>query len=172
MNNKGLEAQISEEILSMISSRKSLMLSSLDEDGVPYASYAPFAIGDDSLYILISDIAVHGRNLKLHPDASVLIIEDEDSAAELFARLRVTYKVHAEHILVESDAWNKGIDVLAKRHGERVKSLSQMSDFNLFKLKPLGGRYVKGFGKAYQIDGGSLAGEQLSHLRDGHKKRA
>ncbi|THF70014.1 MAG: heme utilization protein HutZ, partial [Methylophaga nitratireducenticrescens] len=38
-------------------------------------------------------------------------------------------------------------------------------------LKPKGGRYVKGFGKAYQIDGGTLAGENLQHLRDGHTKR-
>ena len=164
MKNKGLEQQISDEIMMMVNSRKTLMLSTLDENNHPYASYAAFAVGRDCLYVLLSDIAVHGVNLRIHPQASVLIIEDEDSAIELFARLRVSYQI-------DSDAWNVGIALLTERHGQRITNLSQLSDFRLFKLKPKGGRYVKGFGKAYQIDGGTLAGKNLEHLRDGHKKR-
>jgi putative heme iron utilization protein len=171
MNNKGLEKEISNEIVSMIESRKSLMLSSLTEEGLPYASYAPFAIGDNCLYVLISEIAVHGKNLQLNPDASVLIIEDEDSAEELFARLRVVLKVNAQVMAVDSDGWNIGLNALTDRHGDRISSLSQMGDFKLFKLNPMGGRYVKGFGRAYQIEGGSLGGTSLSHLREGHTKR-
>jgi putative heme iron utilization protein len=171
MNNKGLEKEISNEIVSMIESRKSLMLSSLTEEGLPYASYAPFAIGDNCLYVLISEIAVHGKNLQLNPDASVLIIEDEDSAEELFARLRVVLKVNAQVMAVDSDGWNIGLNALTERHGDRISSLSQMGDFKLFKLNPMGGRYVKGFGRAYQIEGGSLGGTSLSHLREGHTKR-
>lgn len=171
MNNQSLENKISDEILTMINSRNSLMLSSLDSDGKPYASYAPFAIGDECLYVLISEIAIHGKNLQIHPDASVLIIEDEDSAAELFARLRVNYAVTAELLEYETDAWSIGLDALHQRHGERISGLSKMADFKLFKLHPKGGRYVKGFGKAYGIEGGSLSGESLTHLRGGHQKR-
>lgn len=172
MNNKGLEARISQEILDIVNSRKSLLLSSLTENDEPYASYAPFAIGDNCLYVLISEIAVHAKNLQHHPRASVLIIEDEDSAAELFARLRVQYSVNAELIAVDSADWETGIACLTARHGERIQSLSQLTDFKLFRLSPEIGRYVKGFGKAYLIDGGSLAGESLSLMRDGHQKRA
>lgn len=169
MNNNDLDNQISDEIMAMINQRNSLMLASLTIEGEPYASYAPYAVGEDCLYVLISDIAVHARNLQQHPRASVLIIEDEDSANELFARLRVQYSVSAELIARDSAQWHSGISCLTKRHGKRITSLSQMSDFKLFCLHPLGGRYVKGFGQAFQIDGGSLAGKQLSHLRDGHK---
>lgn len=171
MNNKGLEKEIRDEILHHLSQRRSLMLSSLDRDGLPYASYAPFAIGDDCLFILISEIAVHAINLQLHPQASVLIIEDEDTAAELFARLRVFYRVRAELLDPDSPDWQQGIACLQERHGERIKGLSQLADFKLFRLHPEGGRYVKGFGKAYQIEGGSLSGERLSHLRGAHIKR-
>ena len=129
MKNKGLEQQISDEIMMMVNSRKTLMLSTLDENNHPYASYAAFAVG------------------------------------------RVSYQIEAEWIQVDSDAWNVGIALLTERHGQRITNLSQLSDFRLFKLKPKGGRYVKGFGKAYQIDGGTLAGKNLEHLRDGHKKR-
>ncbi|GMA84731.1 hypothetical protein [Shewanella glacialipiscicola] len=44
MNNKGLEEKISQEIMAMVNSRKSLLLSSLTEEDEPYASYAPFAV--------------------------------------------------------------------------------------------------------------------------------
>lgn len=171
MNNKGLEKRINEEIMALVDSRKSLMLSTLDENKRPYASYAPFAIGEDCLYVLISDVAVHGVNLRLHPEASVLIIEDEDAAIELFARLRVSYQIEAELIEVGSSAWNVGIALLTERHGQRISNLSQLGDFRLFKLHPRGGRYVKGFGKAYQIESGTLGDKGLAHLRDGHKKR-
>jgi putative heme iron utilization protein len=168
MNNKKLQQAISNEILAMINTRKSLMLSSLDNDGFPYASYAPYASGDDCLYILISELAVHAKNLQQEPKASVLIIEDEDSAEELFARLRIVYKVLAEKINIDTDEWHTGLANLTARHGERIPFLSSMSDFKLFKLRPVSGRYIKGFGKAYQISGGSLAGS-MNHIRDGHK---
>ncbi|AFJ02890.1 Pyridoxamine 5'-phosphate oxidase-like protein [Methylophaga frappieri] len=171
MNNAGLETSIQNEIMALVDDRKSLMLSSLDEEGLPYASYAPFAFDERHLYVLISDIAVHGRNLRANPQASVLIIEDESSAAELFARVRVFYRVRASLLAPDSADWQTGIRVLQARHGQRIESLSQLSDFRLFRLQPEGGRYVKGFGKAYQIEGGSLAGESLQHLREGHKKR-
>lgn len=172
MKNSALEQRIQDEILAFIHHRKSLLLASSCSDGSPYASYAPFAIGDDCLYVLLSDIAVHAVNLRQRPAASVLIIEDEDSAAELFARLRVNYQVSAEHIAVDSDDWQRGIACLAARHGERIQSLSQLADFKLFRLQPHSGRYVKGFGKAYAFSGPSLLGTAVDHLRDGHKKRA
>ncbi len=172
MKNKALESQLSEEILAFINSRKSLMLSSLTEEGKPYASYAPFAIDGEHIYLLLSVIAIHGVNLEVNSEASVLIVEDEDSANQLFARIRVNYQVTAELIADDtSEEWKKGVDTLVARHGEMSKNLSQLSDFRLFKLTTQGGRYVKGFGRAYQLAAGSLAESGLEHLRDGHKKK-
>jgi hypothetical protein len=171
MKNKSLEKSICEEILAFLETRKSLMLSSLDQHGKPYASYAPFAVGDDCLYILISEIAVHGINLQINPEIAVLMIEDEENAAQVFARLRINYSMKAQLIDYQTEGWFEGITCLKERHGEQVAGLSSMSDFKLFKLEPHGGRFIKGFGKAYQIEGGTLTGESLSHLRGGHQKR-
>ncbi len=171
MKNQVLEKQLKQEVIEFIQSRKSLQLSSITQDGKAYASYAPFAIGDDCLYVLLSDIAVHGVNLQHNPEASVLIIEDEDTAGELFARLRVNYSVSADNIGIDDKRWQEGIDALVARHGDRINHLSEHSDFRLFKLTPNGGRYVKGFGRAYALAGKSLAGELVDHMRDGHKKR-
>ena len=167
-----MQGRLEEEIIEFVSSRKSLQLASITEAGEPFASYAPFAIGEDCLYVLLSDIAVHAKNLKANNKASVLIVEDEDSAEELFARIRVNYNMRVEHIEVDSEGWNEGIDTLANRLGERSRNLSELSDFNLFKLIPVRGRYVKGFGKAFSFIGEALAGTDMDHMRDGHVKRA
>ncbi|OOV87302.1 HugZ family protein [Oceanospirillum linum] len=166
-----LAVKINRDVMDFIESRKSLFLSSIQPDGKPYASYAPFAIGDECLYVLLSEIALHAINLQHNPEASVLIAQDEDSAKELFARIRVNYSVNAELLETDSAAWSEGVDILEARLGERIRNLSQLSDFRLFRLKPQGGRFVKGFGAAYTLVGNSLAGEDVNHLREGHKKR-
>ena len=171
MKNKALEKKLSDQITDHIQSRKTLMLSSLDENGHPYASYAPFAFDHDSIYVLLSEIAIHGKNLIHHPRASVLIVEDEDSAKELFARIRVSYQVEAENIPSESEQWHEAIEHLATRQGDRIRKLSELADFKLFRLHLKGGRFVKGFGKAYTISGNSLTGTELSHLMEGHRKK-
>jgi hypothetical protein len=172
MKNKAMEVRIGDELLSFLNSRRTLNLSTLDEDGHPYASYAPFAIGDDCIYVLLSDIAIHGVNLQNNAKAAVLIVEDESEAQTIFARIRVNYQVSAAHIAFESGAeYDKGIECLFNKQGDRIHNLSKMTDFNLFKLTPLGGRYVKDFGKAFTIAGNTLTGESIEHLRDGHKPR-
>lgn len=172
MTKEQLNNKVQQEIIDFVNDRKSLQLSSLLADGTgPYSSYAPFAVGDDCLYILISEIAIHASNLLANGSASVLIIEDEDTAQELFARKRVNYQVDAKHIVTDEDEWNIGIAALAQRHGTRIDSLSQLEDFKLFRLTPKTGRYVKGFGKAFAFRGESLCGEFVNHLREGHKKR-
>lgn len=171
MKNTAMQQRLGDEIKGFIDSRRSLQLATVDEDGAPFASYAPFARDDDCLYVLLSDIALHGRNLAQEPRASVLIIEDEDSAGELFARLRVSYQVRAEALEVDTPAWHAAVECLARRHGERPRKLSQLADFHLFRLRPLKGRYVKDFGKAYSLAGGTLGAEQIDHLREGHRQR-
>ena len=171
MKNKALQTRLSQEVLDFIASRKSLQLATLAQDGTPYASYAPFAIGDDCLYVQLSEIAAHGVNLQYNPLASVLVLEDEDSAEELFARIRVNYSVRADLLEHQSPAWRLALERLTARHGERVANLSKLQDFRMFRLVPTGGRYVKGFGRAYSLAGQTLAGEVVTHLTDGHKPR-
>lgn len=171
MQNKAMETRLNAEIQAFIDSRRSLQLATLGEDSLPYASYAPFAGDEDSLYVILSDMALHGLNLIAEPRASVLIIEDEDAAAELFARRRVSYQIVAEELPVGAPEWHCGIECLEERHGERARQLSQLADFRLFRLRPTSGRYVKGFGKAYRLSGGKLAQTAIDPLRDGDRPR-
>ncbi|WP_420555158.1 HugZ family protein [Neptuniibacter marinus] len=171
MSNDSLQIRVQEEVLTFINSRQSLQLATAGKNGEPYASYSPFAIGDDCLYVLLSEMAVHATNLQENSVAAVMIIQDEDSAKELFARKRVNYSIKAEFLSYDSPEWSLGINTLAERHGDRINKLSQLSDFKLFKLTPTGGRYVKGFGKAYTLAGDGLTGSEVQHMTGGHTKR-
>ena len=172
MKNKAMEQRLNDEILEFVNSRKSLQLATLGQDNLPFASYAPFAIKGDSLYVLLSDIAVHGLNLLREPQASVLLIEDEDTAEELFARVRVNYRITAQAPSPDSPDWDEGIRCLTDRLGTRPAKLAQLADFHLFQLFPESGRYVQGFGKAYALTGGTLANAEILHLQEGHRARA
>ncbi len=170
MKNTAMQERLSDEISDFLNSRLSLNLSTIDAEGHPYASYAPFAIGDNCLYVLLSDVALHGLNLKNNPHAGVLVVEDEKEAQHLFARVRVNLSMKARTPELDSAEWKQGVDTLKTRHGEMVENLSVLSDFNLFKLDPIKGRYVKGFGKAFSFER-SINGDNMTHLTEGHKKR-
>lgn len=172
MKNKAMEERLGDELHSFISSRRTLQLSTIDDNNHPYASYAPYALGNDCIYVLLSDIAVHGVNLKNTPKAGVLIVEDESEAQTIFARVRVNYQVSSTLISIDAgEEYDKAIKCLVDKQGDRINKLRELSDFNVFKLTPIGGRFVKDFGRAYAIAGNTLIGESIDHLKDGHKPR-
>jgi putative heme iron utilization protein len=172
MKNKAMEARLTDELKNFITSRRTLFLSTIDDNNHPYASYAPYALGEDCIYVLLSDIALHGINLRNTPKAGVLIVEDETEAQTIFARIRVNYQVTSTLIPFDAgEEYDKAINCLYQRQGKRIHHLSELSDFNLFKLTPIGGRYVKDFGRAYTIASNTLIGDSIDHLKDGHKPR-
>ncbi|WP_409522757.1 heme utilization protein HutZ [Nitrincola sp. MINF-07-Sa-05] len=163
-----LQKRIAPEIQSLRDQARSLMLATINPDGTPNVSYAPFALDQEGYYILISDIARHGRNLKVNPYVSLMIIEDEGAAKQLFARERLTFEALANMVERETDLWRNGIAQLQERHGDMIGNLSQLGDFNLFCLKPVAGLYVRGFGQAYQVSGDDLV--EVVHLKEGHQR--
>lgn len=151
-----LQARIGPEIQAFRDNRLCLQLATIDADGFAHASYAPFVYRDLCYYILISDLAIHGQNVKQNNKVGIMLLEDEGVAKDIFARRRLTYTAQAELIERGSEIWRLVIDDMNHRAGETCKTLSTLLDFNLYCLRPLSGRYVKGFGKAYEIDAEEL----------------
>jgi putative heme iron utilization protein len=50
----------------------------------------------------------------------------------------------------------KGVSALRIRHGALIETLTTLSDFRLFLLTPNSGRYIVGFGQAYELKAQSL----------------
>ena len=55
------------------------------------------------------------------------------------------------------------------RLGEMIENLSQLGDFRLYRLNPVIGRYVKGFGQAFDVTGEDLL--SIVHLNEGHVQK-
>ncbi|WP_207062830.1 HugZ family protein [Motiliproteus sp. SC1-56] len=142
----------------LVSSFDTLLLSTLDQEGAPELSYAPFVEGADGVFwIYISALAAHTRNLRKDARCAVLFIRDERQSRNLFARERLSLQCRAEIEDVKGAAGAAMVKALEARHGETVSLLRSLPDFQLFRLTPKQGRYVVGFGRAFEWQpGGAL----------------
>ncbi|PTO71171.1 heme utilization protein HutZ [Vibrio splendidus] len=163
-----LQGRLGPEIKEFRQERRTLQLATVDEEGRPNVSYAPFVQNQEGYFVLISDIARHARNLKANPQVSLMMIEDEESSKQLYARKRLTFDAQASVVERETELWTQVIGQMQERFGEIIDGLSQLQDFSLFNFKAENGLFVKGFGQAYQVSGDDLV--DFVHLQEGHKK--
>ncbi len=135
----------------------SVMLATTSADGIPEASYAPVFFDDQERpCIYVSELAQHGKNLLQNPIASLLFIEDEKAARNLFARRRITLRCEAEEIQPDSPAGSELLDRFEARFGRTAALLRTLGDFHLIRFRVVDGCYVRGFGQAYTIADASL----------------
>ena len=135
-----------------------LMLATVSACGDPVASYAPYVVDNEGCFhVYISELAAHTANLAANGKASVLFIEDEGQATQLFARKRLTCACLAEEVERDSPLF---LDVMSRfehRHGNIIGVLRGLRDFHLFRLRPTRATYVRGFGEAFELDGEALS---------------
>ncbi|MBK1987407.1 pyridoxamine 5'-phosphate oxidase family protein [Sphaerospermopsis aphanizomenoides BCCUSP55] len=135
----------------------SIMISTVNGKGIPNASYTPFVIDEfKNIYIYVSGLASHTVNIHAHPYVSVLFIEDEAKSPNIFARRRLNFDCTATLIERETEQWNQVVEQFQARFGEIIEMLRSLADFRIFQLTPTQGRFVIGFGAAYNIDGDNL----------------
>ena len=143
------------------SSIKTMSLSTLTDTGQPNISYAPFVTDDDGFfYVFLSQLASHTQDLLNQPVASIMLMEDEQNSRQLFARQRITYHCAINIIQSGYKTYDEILNNFESSFGSIIPLLRNLPDFILFKLSPTEGRYVEGFGKAYE-----LAGENLTKLK-------
>jgi putative heme iron utilization protein len=135
----------------------SLMLSTVSPEGIPQASYAPYVMDEAyHLYIFASGLSAHTQNLLHTPRAGVLLIQDEARAEQIFARRRITYDCQVHRLERQSAVWEERANALEQRFGQIIQMLRQLADFQLFQLIPQSGRFILGFGAAYEVDPNAL----------------
>jgi heme iron utilization protein len=149
---------------------QSIVISTVNEQGVPNASYAPFVIDDSkNIYIYVSGLSIHTQNIYANPRVSVLFIEDESKSQQIFARQRLSFDCTANLIERETENWYQIVDLFQSRFGEIVEIFRGLADFRIFKLTPSEGRFVIGFGAAYYISGDNL--NELIHITVDDQKK-
>ncbi len=135
----------------------SMIISTVNKAGIPNASYTPFVIDESkNIYIFVSGLATHTQNISVHPYVSVLFIEDEAQSSQIFARSRLNFDCTATLIPRETDSWYHITQQFQERFGNIIEILSSLPDFRILQLTPTGGRFIIGFGEAYEISGDNL----------------
>lgn len=136
--------------LQFIANRKNLILSLIDEEGKPFISYAPFVKKEGKLYIYISEIADHFTYMENNDYVDVLLIADESDTNNKFATERVRWSCVPSNI--GNDGHEDIFQLFNEAHGTAMMDLLRGLDFSLFELTPKQGRYVVGFGLAFDLD--------------------
>jgi len=152
-----MNQDIPEKIDELVKERTSLVLATTDPNGNPVASQTPYALDEDGNFlILVSGLAEHGKNLPGMKKVNIMLMEDESGLANPFARKRLSYSCHVEMIEPGSDARTRGEELLEQRFGKFVQTLFSLPDFSMYRLSPVNGRFVAGFGAAYTIENGRI----------------
>ena len=153
----------------LLKNSKSAILSTINSDKTPNASYAPISTDDNNnFYFYISELSKHTNNLLSNKNISLMLIQDECKSENIFARKRLTINGTAKLIDRKNDDWKNKMRFMELRFKDEIKFLKDMKDFHLFQIKPINGLLVFGFGKAFKFTNSQLS--ILSHANEkGHK---
>ncbi len=161
---------IREEYIHFPEEFNSVMMATISADGHPDASYAVYVFQDSAYYVYISELARHTENLIHSGKVSLLFIENEEQAQNLFARQRMTLECSANEVERDSEHFNRILDLFEQRFGTIIQMLRSLTDFHLFRIEPNSGSYVRGFAQAYKLYGEGL--RQIHLINDkGHRAK-
>ncbi|MEK4246575.1 pyridoxamine 5'-phosphate oxidase family protein [Psychrobacillus sp. FSL K6-2684] len=139
-----------EKYLQFVESRKNLILSLIDGEGKPFTSYAPFVKKDGKLYIYISQIAEHYGLMEKNEFVDAFLLADESATVNKFATERARWTCTS--INLGNEGHEDIFELFNTAHGSKMLDVLRGLDFSLFELTPLQGRYVVGFGMAFDTD--------------------
>jgi heme oxygenase (biliverdin-IX-beta and delta-forming) len=131
---------------------RSVLMATVNQDGVPEASYAPYVTDNNgNYYVFVSGLARHTRDFQETGHVSLQFIENEDSAQNLFARRRLTLLCDVSAIPRESPVHEEILGYFTQSFGRFVNTLQGLPDFRLFRFNPRSGLYVRGFGQTFRV---------------------
>lgn len=140
----------------LLAKTHSLILATADNEGIPEASTTPFVQDENGdYYIFVSQLARHTQNLEHSSRASVMLLEDEGQSQQLFARRRIQLQCDVSR--PDPNQYTIIMDQFRAEHGKIMDLLASLPDFILFRLHPVSGQFVMGFGQAYRLKGEGLA---------------
>lgn len=126
-------------------------LGTLHESG-PNLAMVAYALAEDfsSFYIHVSRLGKHTRDMENDPRVSMLITETDDHRPDPQTLTRVSLQGTAEVLSRDVTGYSLVKTLYLKRFPE-AEPMFSMGDFNLWRIIPMGGRFVAGFGQAFNL---------------------
>ena len=160
-----VDSQLLTEVEALLQRSHSIQLATLNEQGQPEISYAPYIRYNNHFYLYLSGLAKHSQNLVLNPDFSFMVIEDEVGCKQPFARKRLRVTAVSSVVDKSTDVYAKVMGSFNQQFGNVIELLESLPDFNCYEITLKKGSFVLGFGQAYSFEGSEF--ESLSLLREG-----
>jgi len=142
---------------SLIESHRWAALSTIDDTGAPLGAMVAYVASPDlaRLYLHISQLSVHTRNLLVRPSAALTIGENDGGHGDpqLLARLNLQGSV----MVMERES--QDYQDAKQRYLKRLPHAEQLfgfGDFVMFGFVPDRAHYVGGFARAYRFPAGKL----------------
>lgn len=146
--------QLNQEVQQLREQQLTLSLAVQSEDGWPECSYAPFIPWQNDYVMMLSGLASHTQAIERCPDVGVLLIEDEAKSATAFARRRLVLRCQRKDVDWSEADRQAAYQQFEARHGKLIRTLKTLPDFRLVTLSPCRGRYIRGFGQAFELTNG------------------
>jgi putative heme iron utilization protein len=149
--NCSMDEQSEQTLARLIRETRVAALSTL-HDGGPNLAMVAYSFAEDFsvFYIYVSRLGKHTTDMENDPRVSLLITETDDRRADPQTLARASIRGTAE-ILPRTDP---GYAQVKQNYLERfpeAEQLFSLGDFNFWKITPKGGRYVAGFGRAFNL---------------------
>ena len=121
-------------------------------DGEPNLAMVAYSFGDDfsAFYLHVSRLGKHTTDMENDPRVSLLIAETDDRRADPQTLARVSIRGTAEILPRGASGYAQVRQNYLERFPE-AEQLFSLGDFNLWKITPKGGRFVAGFGRAFNL---------------------
>ncbi len=130
-----------------------------DEPFTAMVSYAQEP-GLRGFLVHLSNLAPHKRQLLANPRCSLLISAPDPGTGEVLSLPRVTLQGSAARIPKDTPDYEQAMSCyLAKLPTSSI--MFTLADFDLFRITPVSGRYIAGFGRTIPFTGAEL----VSHRR-------
>lgn len=146
-----MDQQSEQTLASLIRSIRVAALGTLHE-GEPNLAMIAYAFAKDfsAFYIHVSRLGKHTVDMENDPHVSLLIAEADDRRADPQTLARVSVRGTAEILQRTDPSYVQVKNIYLERFPE-AEQLFSLGDFNLWKIGPKAGRFVAGFGRAFNL---------------------
>ena len=140
----------------ILSHERVLSLAVLVEN-VPVIGLLPFVVTSeyDAVLVHASGLAKHTAGLREGALFSVLIHTPDHADSDPLQLPRVTLQGDVQHIQKGTSEYETGRDLYLAKFPDSAQTFT-LGDFNLYQLNFRDGRFVAGFGKAYNLTADTL----------------
>src|SRR5215216_6643771 len=147
-----MDQQSEQTLARLIRSTRIGALSTL-HDGEPNLAMVAYSFAEDfsAFYIHVSKLGKHTRDMETDPRVNLLITETDDQRPDPQTLARLSIRGLAE-LLPRTDEGYAQVKKLYLERFPESEQLFSLGDFNIWKITPRSGRFVAGFGRAFNLE--------------------